>query len=766
MMNTLKDFRISKKIALLSLGMMSVVATTAQNVEITGEVKSIEGNTIPFANIYALSEKKGTSADVDGKFKVSLPAGKLNLRVSAMGFEQKVIRLEVKSDTTVVLSITESEDILNTVVVSGTLDEVAKRESPIPIEVYSASYLNKVPVAGLLEATQNINGVRPQLNCAVCNTGDIHINGMEGPYTMVTIDGMPMVGGLATVYGLQGIPSSLLERVEVVKGPASTLYGSEAVAGLINVITKSVDQAPDLSVDVSLTSWQELQTDMMVKYAENKKVSGIFGVDYHNYTNPIDNNGDNFTDLTIKDRVSLFNKLQFNRKDNKVATLMTRYLHEDRWGGEMQWTPEFRGGDSIYGESIYTDRVEVIGNYQLPTKEKIIASGSYSYHKQDSYYGDMSYNATQQIGYGQLVWHKNAGTRNKMLTGIALRYNYYDDNTQATASTETSGLSVNQPDSWYLPGVFVQDNLSFNENLKLLLGARFDYHTRHGAIFSPRVNWKWTPGKETAVRLGYGNGFRVVNVFTEDHAALTGARTVVFEGELLPERSHNMNLNIEKRINTDWTFITLDGSVFYTYFTNKIAPDYDSNDDQIIYANLDGYAISRGVSLNARFIFEIPLKISFGGTLLDVSNIEDDGTGTMVKTQQMLTEPYTGTWSVSYRFAKPEISIDYTGNLYGPMRLPILENDFRPEYSDPFSVQNIKVTKEFKSGFEIYGGVRNLLNFTPPAYSIMRAHDPFDRLVDDPIDNPNGYSFDPAYIYTSFQGITFFGGLKYTLDKK
>ena len=122
---------------------------------------------------------------------------------------------------------------------------------------------------------------------------------------MVTIDGMPIVGGLSTVYGLQGIPSSLLQRVEVVKGPASTLYGSEAVAGLINVITKSIECAPKLAVNLSATSWSELHADATFTYAETKKVSGIFGIDYLNYSNPIDNNGDNFTDLTLKTSINL-----------------------------------------------------------------------------------------------------------------------------------------------------------------------------------------------------------------------------------------------------------------------------------------------------------------------------------------------------------------------------------------------------------------------------------------------------------------------------
>ena len=122
-------------------------------------------------------------------------------------------------------------------------------------EVYTPRFFKANPTPSVYETYQTVNGVRPQVNCAVCNTGDIHINGLEGPYTMVLIDGMPIVSGLSTVYGLNGIPASLIEQVEVVKGPASTLYGSEAVGGLINIITKQTTNAPRIATDVFGTTW-------------------------------------------------------------------------------------------------------------------------------------------------------------------------------------------------------------------------------------------------------------------------------------------------------------------------------------------------------------------------------------------------------------------------------------------------------------------------------------------------------------------------------
>lgn len=735
-----------------------------QTGNITGIVSS-ETESVPFANVGLMGTSYGGACDVDGKFNISnIPYGKYTIQVSAIGFKTFKQEIEVKNATiTLNFNIEKTGTSLDEVVVTGTLKEISLKQSAVPIEVYTPKYFMKNPTPSLFQSLQIVNGVRPQINCSVCNTGDVHINGMEGPYTMITIDGMPVIGGLASVYGLNGIPNSMIQRMEVVKGPASTLFGSEAVGGLINVITKSPENSPKFSFDVMGTTWGEVNTDISTKFKIGK-ANSMIGVNYFNYSNPIDNNGDNFTDVTLQDRISIFNKWSLQRKNNRVATLGLRYVYEDRWGGEMQWTPEFRGGDSIYGESIYTSRYEIIGKYQLPTSEKIFLSFSYSHHDQNSVYGNTPYLAIQNIAFSQLHWNTKIKKKHDLLVGTAFRYTFYDDNTPATYSSDTLN-PANQADKFYLPGVFVQDDISFNKKNKLLLGIRYDYDSRHGNIITPRANYKWTPNDLNSLRVSFGTGYRVVNLFTEDHAATTGAREVIIKGDLNPERSYNANVHYQKFLNTKFGFIDFNTSVFYTYFTNKITPDYETNPDQIIYENLDGYAISQGLSFNTTFNFTIPLKIKFGGTFLDVYEMNRNEAGELVRQQQLLTENFSGTFSVSYDIYKHHLKIDYSGNLIGPMKLPLVENDFRPEYSDWYSIQNIQITKTLKRGWQIYGGIKNLLNFTPPAYSILRPEDPFDKNVDSP-DNPNGYTFDPTYVYAPNQGIRGFLGVRYSMMKK
>ncbi|WP_026288396.1 TonB-dependent receptor [Polaribacter irgensii] len=733
-----------------------LISTCMSGQTVSGKVTAENGDELPYANVYLKKTKIGTSSDDSGFYELNkIPKDNYTLIISSIGYKTKAIQISITADKKITRDVILMEDdSLDEIVVSGTLRPVSKTNSPVPVEVYSETFFRKNPTPSIFESLQNVNGVRPQLNCSVCNTGDIHINGLEGPYTFVLIDGMPLVSGLSTVYGLTGIPQALIERVEIVKGPASTLYGSEAVGGIINVITKKAANAPILATDVMASSWGEVNTDISMSYKASDKVQGLLGINYFNYQNRIDNNNDNFTDMTLQNRISIFNKVNIERKSNKVFTIAGRYVYEDRWGGEMDWEKEFRGGNQIYGESIYTNRWETFGTYELPTSENLSFQFSANGHYQDSYYGETSYDAEQLVGFGQLIYSKQLGKKHDLLLGAAYRYTFYDDNTFATLNE--NGIE-NNPSIIHLPGVFAQDEISLSDRKKLLLGVRWDHNSLHGNIFSPRVNYKWNSrDKSNIVRLSAGNGFRVANVFTEDHAALTGARTVEFEGELNPETSWNTNINYVKKINTENSFITLDASAFYTYFNNRILPDYESDPNKIIYANLEGSSVSQGVSLNADLLFTNGLAINAGATLMEVSVTENG-----VKRKQLLTESFSGVWSISYKFSN-DFSIDYTGNLYGPMRLPLLgENDPRDEYSPWFSIQNIQLTKKFTNSWELYGGVKNLLNFTPAANSINNAGNPFDINVNTEL-NPER-AFDPSYVYTSNQGIRAFAGVRYTL---
>jgi outer membrane receptor for ferrienterochelin and colicins len=686
-----------RKIFLLLVFLFLVNQSWSQITSIKGKITDqVSSESLPLATISIPGTSIAAQSDMHGNFVLNIPDtnAERNIVVSYTGYQNDTVAIKPGTALTVKLKPNRN---LDEVVVTGTLKAMSRMESPIPVEVYTPKYFRKNPTPSLFDAVGMINGVRPQLNCNVCNTGDIHINGMEGPYTLILIDGMPLVSALSTVYGLSGIPNSIVERLEVVKGPAASLYGSEAMGGIINVITKSPARAARLSADVMATSWGEYNADLSLKARIGDNVQSLLGINYFNYQNVIDKNKDGFTDVTLQNRISIFNKWDFKRKENRIASLAARYVYEDRWGGQTNWNKNWRGSDSIYGESIYTNRWEIIGQYQLPTREKLITQFSVIGHNQNSYYGTTSYQANQKVAFAQLYWDKQIG-QHSLLSGASFRYTYYNDNTPGTATEDGYDKAVNTP----LPGIFVQDEWSFSPKQKLLLGYRYDYDRIHHSIHSPRIAYKFSPNNRNTLRASFGTGFRVVNLFTEDHAALTGSRKVEIAEALKPEKSLNSNLNYVRTITLGNSFLNIDATAFYSYFSNKILGDYNIDPNKIIYSNLAGHAISQGISLNTNLTFSIPLSIMAGVTYMDVYQMkEDPSTGKLLRSNQFFAPKWSGNFSVSYTFPA-RFTVDLTGQVNGPMRLPLQQDDYRPEYSPTFCLANIQITKKIGNRFEFY----------------------------------------------------------------
>ena len=255
-------------------------------------------------------------------------------------------------------------------------------------------------------------------------------------------------------------------------------------------------------------------------------------------------------------------------------------------------------------------------------------------------------------------------------------------------------------------------------------------------IFSPRLNARFKPTAFSTLRATAGTGFRTVNVFTEEHAALTGARTVIIEGELAPERSVNFNGNYNQVLNLGESAATLDIDGFYSHFYNKIFPDYNSDPNLIIYRNLEGYSTILGMSWKYSQSFKFPLRAELGGTFMKVQVIEADGS----KRLQEFAPIYQSTFNLSYTHHPWRMTFDYSGKIVGPMKLPEYEAPFsRPTISPWFSEQNVQASKDFGTNLTLKLGVRNILNYRQES-PLVNPKAPFSD------------SFDTAYAYGPLQG--------------
>ena len=703
-----------------------------------GRVVRQSGSPVPYASIAVVGSQRGVIADADGRFRVvGLPLGDHVLIASAQGFGAVETRVRAGSAEVVTIVLEPDPVALEALTVTGTMKSATVAESPVKVNVVPRAVLQRNATNNLVEAVQFVNGIYNQVDCGVCYTNSLRINGMEGPYTAVLIDGMPLMSSLASVYGLNGINPALIEQIEIIKGPSSTLYGSEAMAGVINVITKDPRFAPRLAVDAWGTSDAEGNLDFAASTRPGD-VSGFLSGNVAYNSRFVDGNGDGFSDFPLNRRGVVFGKIDVSPAGERRASLTAKYLYEDRFGGVEGWTRKHRGSDQVYGESIHTNRVEILGAYLPRWSNEIRLEGSYSWHDQDSWYGDSPYAASQHIAFGNALWGPMYG-RHDLLVGASVRYQTYDDNTPATTEI----------DRRLIPGLFAQDELRFANGVTVLGGVRADHHEEHGVIASPRVAFKWDAFEHTSFRINAGTGFRVVNLFTEDHAALTGAREVLIVSQLEPERSRSVTLNVNQVVEFGPNPMMIDVDLFHTRFSNKIVPDYDVDPNQIVYDNLDGHAISRGVglTLNQNVDFDRFLY-SVGVTVQDVYTVEAEQLA-----DEFFAPNVRGVLSATYNARSVPLRFDYTGSITGPMRLPAYEAPFtRAERSPTYAIHNVQGSWRIEGGAEFYLSVKNLSDYVQPSALIDPA-------------NPFGDDFDTAYVYGPLRGRHLMLGLRYGVGR-
>ncbi len=290
---------------------------------------------------------------------------------------------------------------------------------------------------------------------------------------------------------------------------------------------------------------------------------------------------------------------------------------------------------------------------------------------------------------------------------------------------------------------------------------RVDHYEDHGLIPAPRLNLKYKPAPWTTLRSNFGTGFRIVNLFTEDHAFVTGQREVIIEEELQPEESYNFSLNLNHVYSIGQSQGMIDIDAFYSYFTNKITPDYET-DGEIRYANTDGYAVSRGIGINIQQEMSFPLAFNLGINIQDVSETENN------ETRQIEFAPeWTGILTANYQLKRWKTTFAYTARLTGPMALPVVfdldENgeplpNSRPTFSRTFGIHNLQIAKDLNKGFSIYGGVQNIFDYVQPWSPLTGTNDPNTNL---------GFSesFDTAYAYSPIHGREFYFGVNWNLRR-
>ena len=469
------------------------------------------------ANVLLLGTSLGAAVDQHGTFVIrNVPYGTYRMRVTMIGYQQaeKEVRVFARR---VRVDFRLSPIVLRgrTLVVTGIRAARYLKDTPVHTEVLTSSEIQRRNPVNLLETTRYIPGVQPEVDCSICNASSISIHGMPGRYTQILIDGMPLYGSLGQIYGYLQIPSDMIEQIEVIKGASSVLYGSDAIAGIVNIRTRNPRPIPSLHTSVQLGGFGEGELVASGSYGTDSLGVAFNGTAYR--MNPVDQDHNGITEHALVKRTTLFSKLQYRLSPRLTLHMRFSGIQEERQGGAVSPEKSFIAtldAPSLraFTESILTERVEWAASLNRRTEDsEWFLRGAVTRHFQDSDYEGFVYVGTQLLEFLEMQWNRTLRGRHVLTLGTSYRRETLDEN------------AAIMPYHYQTVSAFAQLDWRPRPYAEIVAGARLDHHNVYGYIFSPGLTLKYNVTDNTALRLTVGRGFRAPTAFYElDHG--TGAK--------------------------------------------------------------------------------------------------------------------------------------------------------------------------------------------------------------------------------------------------
>ena len=709
-----------------------VVAVQSEGQPLPGAI--VLGNGTPLGLTGASGEFTWTAYPEGGTFNLQLRAlGHLTLDTVARCGGNERVDVNLKPESI----------LLGGATVVGSLSPLRMKDSPIRTQVLSGASLRRIPADDATEAIDFTNGVRETVGCGVCGTNTVQINGLEGVYTLVLLDGVPLLGGLASAYALDGIPLGMIQQVEVIQGPASARFGSQAVGGVINIVLAPIRSGHGRA-SATLDTHGRLLVSANSAFGSDEAPWQI-GADVQRFTTRIDDNGDGYTDAPTVERGVLTLRKQHRWEKRRWRTTL-RTLAEERFGGALDFREADRGLDTRYGERIDLLRIEgVTGSSPLDGQGWRFQGGA-AYHRQQSTYGTTNFNAeewTTQVDAFHSGW--SLGKHNRFTGGASLLWDRYTDETPAD-----SDMNV------WVPAVFAEySGASSGERPRWtwIHGLRIERPSDQGVIVAPRMNLKWAPASTLDLRFNAGRGYRRVHLFTEEHAALDGSRNVIQPTTGLdPESSWNVLLAADWQTGGPQASMTVSARAFSTVFTDRIYADYDSLPNTILYRNIDGTGWSRGIGLDLQWMHSAGWRVLAGATRQQSEIVDAEG-APWSSTGQTAAQPleFAPDWMANLSFGRQgdHWGIDLQSQAVGPMKLP--EYPGQSDRSTPYALMHLTASRTLHLNpteqshnrhLTVSVGVKNLTNTSQPT-PLLGSEDPF------------GEAFEASRIFGPVEGRRF-----------
>ncbi len=793
-------------ILLLSLSQLSHAKKINTDASIIGDV-ICDGEHVPFINLTLDGTTIGTTTDGTGHYQLNnLPLGNYTLRVSGMGYTSETLQVTTIAKKTQEIRFTVKEDVLQMeeVVVSASRNQTNRTEAPVVITSVSPALIMQTQSVNIAEGLCFTPGLRIESNCQNCGFTQLRMNGLDGPYTQILVNSRPVFSGLAGVYGLELIPANMVERIEVVRGGGSALFGGNAIAGTVNVITKeskinsfSVDGRYGVigvgnehrtvpAVDAQLNLNASVVTD------DNKTGAYIYGM--YRDRDAFDENGDDFSEMvTINNTTFGFNAYHKPGTRSKISLDGYRISEYRRGGNKLDYLPH---------EADLCEQVEhkiTGGNlaFDLFTNDKYDKLSVYAAAQgvdRDSYYGAQqdpnSYghtdDFTSSVG-GQYVINANEFlfAASTTVLGIDNNTNLINDQKLGAGGEENTTLTNQLVNTF---GTFIQHDWK-GKKVNISIGLRFDNYViqdldaqdvnntsnYNNMVLVPRLGLLYKITPNIRWRIGYGKGYRAPQVFNEDlHIELINARRVEHfnDPDLIQETSHSLSSSLNTNFNTGAAIHDLLVEGFFTFLKDPFADEYYPTDSMgswgYMRVNAEDGAFVAGVNTELNSFWTDHLSSQIGFTLQDSRyqspqawGDPDQGHSSIYFMRSPDSYGYaTLNWQAWEGFSST-LTLNYTGPMWvphfgldpdtdDPLEQEALENGDviageRLERSEAFLITDLLFSYDFKltreTTLQVYAGIKNLFNQ-------MQAH--YD----------SGVFRDAGYIYGPYQPRTFNVGIR------
>ncbi|MEY8781181.1 TonB-dependent receptor [Allomuricauda sp. XS_ASV26] len=695
-----------KILMVLSLfGMVSAFAQSTLNVS----VKDSHSNE-PLIGVTAILESLeiGAISDENGNIQIeNIPNGTFTLQLSYIGYapikKSLTFPLGQSSQILTFKMVPQTEEMEEVTLVS-TRSTRTIEDIPTRVEVIAGEELSEkgnMKPGDIRMLLNESTGIRTQQTSATSYNSSIRIQGLDGKYTQLLRDGFPLYSGFASGLSLMQIAPLDLKQVEVIKGSSSTLYGGGAIAGLVNLISKTPEDAPEFSFMANATS--ALGLDLSGFYSQKFDKVGTTVFASYNLGTPYDPADIGLTAIPEFDRVTLNPKLYWYLDEKTELMLGVNAIWEDRLGGNMDYVK----GDEVvdtYFESNETERLSTqLGfKHSFNEQNRLELKNSFSFYDRTIQVPDFTFSGYQRSSFSELNYANNSESGLEWVFGANLWTEYFND----TRGDESQALDQ----SYQILGLFAQNVWPIAETLSLETGFRADFHSDYGAMALPRLSVLFEPSQSLTFRLGGGMGYKTPTVFTEDAERVQFRNVLPIDVDQTDlERSIGGNFDV----NYKWTpfpgvVMTLNTLLFYTKIDDPMVLEL-TDSGYYTFLQPDGYVDTRGAEVN--------LKVKYGDFKLFTgythANVEQHQNGTVTDfplvakhrlNNVLMYEKEEKFWVglEAYYYSPQKLSTGETGQSYWIMGL-MSEKKFGDKFSIFLNFENFLDTRQTRFD-QIYTG--------------------------------------------------------------